>query len=113
MRQPVPQMTCVADPHDTRPVVEETKQTPAADKPHLGIAKVSHPIVTIEPLNITETVALEKQNPDVFNVSAVTRTMAKVLDTLPEIVEDNEMSENDESSSVESEVSEGDVAHLF
>ncbi|MPC57385.1 hypothetical protein E2C01_051364 [Portunus trituberculatus] len=34
MRQPVSQMTCVAEPHVTRPVVEVTKHTPAADKPH-------------------------------------------------------------------------------
>ncbi|KAK4328171.1 hypothetical protein Pmani_001409 [Petrolisthes manimaculis] len=210
VRLPVSQMTCVVDPQDTRPVVEEVKHTPAADKakpgsdvalsytttpvescrlfvfygyvtlggrkypvtilrdtgatgsllinptgkplqssesilirgvagfdtfptvsinlecellkatadvgivdslPVPGIdlllgndiagAKVfPHPIVSSEPLSVPETVALEEQHPEVFNVCAVTRSMAKVMDTVPEN-EESGMSKERERGSME------------
>ena len=90
-----------------------------------GAKVFPHPIVSSEPLYIPETVALEEQHPEVFNVCAVTRSMAKVMDTLPEIVEESGMSEENESSSAESQdvvtsrsevptaVEEGTLAQLF
>lgn len=67
-----------------------------------GAKVFPHPIVSSEPLSVPETVALEEQYPEVFNVCAVTRSMAKVMDTVPEI-EESGMSEDREKGSVESE----------
>ncbi|MPC33881.1 hypothetical protein E2C01_027248 [Portunus trituberculatus] len=34
VHQPVPQMMCLADPHDACPVDEDIERTPATDKPN-------------------------------------------------------------------------------
>ena len=46
-----------------------------------GAKAFPHPSVSSEPVSVPETVSLEQQHPEVFNVCAVTRSMAKVMNT--------------------------------
>ena len=48
MRLPVPQMTCVADPQDTRPIAQVVKSTPAADQTKPGSDVLSYTSTPIE-----------------------------------------------------------------
>ena len=80
-----------------------------------------HAIVSNVPVDVPETIALEEQHPEVFNVCAVTRSMAKVMDTLPEIVENVDVKESDVSSNdvgasqpeIPTSIVEGTLPQLF
>lgn len=86
-----------------------------------GVKVFSHPSVSNKPVSV----ALEKQHPEVYDVCAVPRLLAKARNTLPEMCEESGMSEdtvngsgeNDGVFSCESEVpsagEEGTLAELF
>ena len=46
-----------------------------------GAKVFPHPIVSSKSVSVPETVSLEQQHPEVFNVCAITRSMAKVMNT--------------------------------
>ena len=90
-----------------------------------GAKVFPHPIVSSEPVCVPETVSLEQQHPEVFNVCAVTRSMAKVMNTPPESVAESGMGENSDKGSMEVDgavisqldvpaaVEEGALAQMF